>query len=591
MKGSPQGLQAALQLEATITSSDEPDSLQYKKELFSFPIPDAGIEVEGIFKLGATLSYDVGISSTFSGSATVDFGLEAGMPDSAQVTADIQNPGSSSATGWSGGSLTPLFDIKKESASVKLAAFSQPKLAFGIELIEVGNFEVALAVKLPEVSVTLTAAYDEGGVCGAGSLKTGIKLDSEVDIEVDLEIDAEFGDGQDTANSTWSQTLYSYSIPLRSLCFPLDIPGLNSSSSVTASVLSLSASTSQSAGFTAGTPSAVTSSAGGSMTGVTGTPSGSTTPDALPVFTGLPPSMSGAVASGAFTTTPGTQSGQSTEIGPASNVPTALSGETSLTRDLSAVTVTPLHSVTVSWSGSSTSAISDTMPNLGLPNGKAKAVVEHPHTSSMLPSSSDVFSLSGLVGGGNVLDVLNPTTTSPSSILTSFASTSSITGAVGHGDIKAAVVHSHTSSIPPAPSDTATIDAKPATTSPSMTSHSSSSSEPPASEDANGRKAAVVHPKITATATPKQSSTPPSKPEATPPPDPPPQIKSPVEKNIEDLPPKPEVIPPPPVVEKPKPVVPTSTPKRIAEATSTTPASGGGGCRMVKRFGKRMLVC
>ena len=159
LTASPQGFQAELELEATIKSTDKPDSLQYTKELFSAPVPGAGIAVTGIFKLGATLSYDVGVSSSFSGSATVDFGLQASLPNSAQLIADIQNPDASSATGFGGSSFNPIFDITKESASITLAAFSQPKLAFGIELIEIGNFDVALTIKLPEISVTLTAAY------------------------------------------------------------------------------------------------------------------------------------------------------------------------------------------------------------------------------------------------------------------------------------------------------------------------------------------------------------------------------------------------------------------------------------------------
>lgn len=566
-----------MQLQATITSSDEPDSLQYTKELFSFPIPDAGIEVEGIFKLGAMLSYDIGVSSTFSGSATVDFGLEAGMPDSAQVTADIQNPDSSSATGWSGGSLNPLFDIKKESASVKLAAFSQPKLALGIELIEIGNFDVALTIKLPEVSVTLTAAYDEDGVCGVGSSKTGVKLDSEVEIGVDLEIDAELGGDEDTEKPSWSHTLYSYPIPLGSMCFPLDIPGLNSSSSATVSVASFIASASQSAGFTAGVSSSVTTSAEGGMVAVTGTPSGSTKLGGLSQTAGFS-AMNGGSTPGASTTISGTQSGQRTDIGSASsNVPNALSGDSTVTRISSTVTSDPLH-------------------------GKAKAVAEHLHTSSISPSSSDIFSLPGLVGGGNVFDVLEPSTTPPSLTPTTFASIASHTIAVGDGNRKPAIVHSHTSSIPPVSPDSlsfpdlsgpndifAAIDPK--NTDPSLpsTSHRSSPSKPATPKDANDRKAAVVHPKTTAKTIFKESSTPRAK--ATPPPDPLPHNRPAVENNNEESPPKPKVIPPPPAAEKPVPVVPKTTPKRIAVATPTMPASGGGGCRMVKRFGKRMLVC
>ena len=203
------------------------------------------------------------------------------MPDSAQVTADIQNPASSSATGWSGGSLTPLFDIKEESASIKLAAFSEPKLAFGIELIEVGNFDVALTVKLPKVSVTLTAAYDEDGVCGAGSSKTGVKLASEVDIEVDLQIDANLGDDESTANASWSSTLYAYQMPLESLCFPLDIPGLDPSSSANTSGPSPPASTLRPLVSTTQIYGPGSSSAVDGMVGANGTPDGKSKSDDL----------------------------------------------------------------------------------------------------------------------------------------------------------------------------------------------------------------------------------------------------------------------------------------------------------------------
>ncbi|KAK0508611.1 hypothetical protein JMJ35_008887 [Cladonia borealis] len=229
LTASPQGFQAELELEATITSTDEPDSLQYTKQLLSAPVPGAGISVSGIFNLGATLSYSVGVSSSFAGSATVDFGLRASLPDSAQLVANIQDPESSSATGFGGGSLTPLFDITKESASLTLSAFSQPELEFGIELIEIGKFDVGLTVKLPEVSVTLTAAYDQAGVCSQdpGASKTGVQLSSEVDIGVDLQIDASLG-GNDSSKPSWSKTLFSISKPLFSDCYPLSIPGLDS---------------------------------------------------------------------------------------------------------------------------------------------------------------------------------------------------------------------------------------------------------------------------------------------------------------------------------------------------------------------------
>ena len=149
-----------LKLEATITASKDPETLNPDPlELFSFPIPGAGIEVAGIFKLGATVAYDVGTSATFAGTATADFGLEASLPNGAKVLADVNNPDQSSATGWAGSSLDPFFEVTELEASITLAAYSQPKISFGITLDNVGDVDVVLGMKLPEISSTLSADY------------------------------------------------------------------------------------------------------------------------------------------------------------------------------------------------------------------------------------------------------------------------------------------------------------------------------------------------------------------------------------------------------------------------------------------------
>lgn len=149
-----------LKLEATISASKSPVSLNPDAiEVFSAPIPGAGLEIGGIFKLGATVAYDVGTSASFSGSASADFGLEASLPDGAKVVADITNPGQSSAVGWAGSSLQPTFEVTKIEASIKLAAYSQPKVSFGITLDHVGDVEVVVELKLPEISSTLAALY------------------------------------------------------------------------------------------------------------------------------------------------------------------------------------------------------------------------------------------------------------------------------------------------------------------------------------------------------------------------------------------------------------------------------------------------
>ncbi|KAL8663475.1 MAG: hypothetical protein Q9168_008087 [Polycauliona sp. 1 TL-2023] len=221
---SPSNFKAKMELEATVTASKSPATLQSSKELFSAPIPGAGITIPGIFKLGATVAYEVGTSVTIAGTATARFGLEAGLPNNAIMVADINNPSQSTATGWSGGSLTPSFKVTKLDASITLAAYSQPKISFGIELIKVATADVALTMKLPEISSTLSATYDPKGVCPTSTSLTGVKLSNKATESLSLSIDLDLGSNEH--KPVFSKTLLEFSQPLGDACFPLSIPGL-----------------------------------------------------------------------------------------------------------------------------------------------------------------------------------------------------------------------------------------------------------------------------------------------------------------------------------------------------------------------------
>lgn len=142
-------------------ASDGPDSRQFIKPLFNFPIPDAGILIKDILDIGATVTYPVGVNCSFNGSATVDIGLEATVPDSAQIVADFTNHGASKATGFGDSQLTPNIDFKNESVSVTLTAFSQPEVKFGVDLYEVGSLDIFLTIKLPELTATSSVEHGE----------------------------------------------------------------------------------------------------------------------------------------------------------------------------------------------------------------------------------------------------------------------------------------------------------------------------------------------------------------------------------------------------------------------------------------------
>ena len=227
LAASPSGLNAELELGTTITKSVNPSPLSYSKTLFTVPIPDAGIAISKIFTLGATISYDVGVTASFTGSASVKYGLSASIPDSAKITADLVNHDNSAATGFDGFQVTPLFDVTGLSAGVTLTAYSQPTLSFGIDILKIGKLDAEFPIKLPEVSATLTGGYSAAGFCSSGTTKTGVNLTSTIGVEVDFELDAGFlGDDKNFTKKLWGADK-----PLFSKCFPLDIPGLGPASS------------------------------------------------------------------------------------------------------------------------------------------------------------------------------------------------------------------------------------------------------------------------------------------------------------------------------------------------------------------------
>lgn len=230
LSGSPQGLAAKIELDTKITAPYSPSSLNYTKELFNMAIPEAGISVPKIFDLGAWVSYEVGVSTTFAGSANMTFGVGATIPDTAVAVADFANPSSSSATGFDAGNVTPNFDLQGLSAGVTVAAYSQAKLSFGIDIVKVGKLDIAFGLKLPAIEAKLKAAYNEAGLCSTdpGASKTGAKLDTDVFVAVDLSLDAQLGD---KTIPTPSFRLFKKEVPLTSTCIPIAIPGIGSTPS------------------------------------------------------------------------------------------------------------------------------------------------------------------------------------------------------------------------------------------------------------------------------------------------------------------------------------------------------------------------
>lgn len=163
LSGSPKGFSTTMDLSTVITGlpATSPESLQYTKELMSVPIPNAGISVTGIFALGAVASYGIGVSTTFKGSTSMDFGLTAGLPDTAVVTAGYSSANSliGTATGFEGAVFDPKFDLAALAGGVTVAAYAEAKLSFGIDITGWGRTEVEFALQVPKLERSVWGSY------------------------------------------------------------------------------------------------------------------------------------------------------------------------------------------------------------------------------------------------------------------------------------------------------------------------------------------------------------------------------------------------------------------------------------------------
>ena len=224
LTAAPQDLAAELVIAADITAFKRPDMLKYDLDLFSAPIPDAGIVVPGILNLGLTAKYRLAVHTNFSGEAQLDFGLKASIPNGAQLTADFGHADQSGAKGWEGAKLDPVFDLKALTSAVKFAAANQPMLVFGVEIVKVAQFDVELNLKLPQVQATFTGIYNESGACPGNPSKTGVSLSSDVDIDLTLQIQSRLGDKKKLLYT--KPLVVFWKLPLLKKCWPFNVPGL-----------------------------------------------------------------------------------------------------------------------------------------------------------------------------------------------------------------------------------------------------------------------------------------------------------------------------------------------------------------------------
>lgn len=232
----PQDFNTTLKLSAAITATaSAPASLKLTKEIISFPVPAAGIAVPGIFDLGTTMAYEVGVESTIAGKANFTFGLQSTVPNGAHIVVDLANIDSSTATGFEAATFNPIFDFVGGSVAMSVMAISRPKLTFGVEVVGIGKLEVGLNLGLPKVGIDLATKFNETGVCDGSSSKTGFGVESKALLDLVVNVNGKFGPSSIIdAGTLFTASLLKYEKSIFEKCVPFDIPGLDANGTTTA---------------------------------------------------------------------------------------------------------------------------------------------------------------------------------------------------------------------------------------------------------------------------------------------------------------------------------------------------------------------
>ena len=158
-------LQAKMTYTEKIDSFSDAQKSEDTKDLFSVPIPDLGVEIPKVLKLGLTVSYQIGYQTKVAGSGTVKLGATASLPDDAVAFADLKgamdHDDKSTWSGFEGANVEPIFDVSELTATAKFAVFTQIDVAFGIEIEKDTKLAAELNLKIPQLSTTFAAGYSK----------------------------------------------------------------------------------------------------------------------------------------------------------------------------------------------------------------------------------------------------------------------------------------------------------------------------------------------------------------------------------------------------------------------------------------------
>lgn len=195
----PEDIQAEVEIKAELAQkSKDVDWAKYELTLFEYPIPGAGIDIPGIFSLGAKIAFNIQGRVLMLGTATVYMGGTLTLDNGASLNMDLTDWENTEATDFNAHWDS---DLRLGAASISAIALAgpQPALTLGIDVLESNGLEATLAFGTPTFNINATAGFDETGWCNeTDPVTSGFKVQSAANFDMVLSVTGELGGDEDT---------------------------------------------------------------------------------------------------------------------------------------------------------------------------------------------------------------------------------------------------------------------------------------------------------------------------------------------------------------------------------------------------------
>ncbi|PGH09671.1 hypothetical protein AJ79_05637 [Helicocarpus griseus UAMH5409] len=186
----PEGVAANVGLELLFDAHlDFRRTSKPSQEINLLEIPISGWNIPGLFEFGPRIQLNAGYEIDYiSGTASATAGITARIPDSAIAKLDLLSEDSVEVSGWAPVIETQPLQVQAQ-VDAEVSVYTEIALSVSLTVLDDNGFGVDLALKVPEVTATLSAGFvqDTAGFCPNEANIFGIRLDVMVGADLDLE--------------------------------------------------------------------------------------------------------------------------------------------------------------------------------------------------------------------------------------------------------------------------------------------------------------------------------------------------------------------------------------------------------------------